>query len=69
MALFFWSTNLIIPIIMLAFGLISRYRPPKNINGVYGYRTTRSMKSQATWDYAHQRKGYSGYKSVAYYFY
>jgi hypothetical protein len=26
--------------------------PPKKINGFYGYRTTRSRKSQASWDFA-----------------
>ena len=26
--------------------------PPKKINGVYGYRTARSMKSQENWDIA-----------------
>ena len=26
--------------------------PPKKINEIYGYRTTRSMKSQAVWDFA-----------------
>lgn len=26
--------------------------PPKKINGIYGYRTSRSMKSQENWDIA-----------------
>lgn len=26
--------------------------PPKKINGIYGYRTARSMKSQENWDIA-----------------
>ena len=26
--------------------------PPKKINGIYGYRTARSMKSQENWDTA-----------------
>jgi uncharacterized membrane protein len=26
--------------------------PPKKINGLYGYRTTRSCKSQEAWDFA-----------------
>ena len=26
--------------------------PPKKINGLYGYRTTRSRKSQEAWDFA-----------------
>ena len=31
--------------------LVLRY-PPKKINDFYGYRTSRSKKSQAHWDYA-----------------
>jgi uncharacterized membrane protein len=26
--------------------------PPKKINGIYGYRTSRSMKSEENWDIA-----------------
>jgi uncharacterized membrane protein len=26
--------------------------PPKNINSIYGYRTSRSMKNQENWDLA-----------------
>ena len=26
--------------------------PPRKINGIYGYRTSRSMKSQENWDIA-----------------
>ena len=29
----------------------------KQINGVFGYRTTRSMKNQETWRFAHQYSG------------
>ena len=29
--------------------------PPKKINIHYGYKTNRSMKSQATWEYANNR--------------
>lgn len=31
---------------------ISMKFPPKKINGIYGYRTARSMKSQENWDIA-----------------
>lgn len=31
---------------------ISMKFPPKKINGIYGYRTARSMKSQENWDMA-----------------
>ncbi len=45
------------PLLMLGFGLISSKHPPKTINSWYGYRTTRSMKSQAAWDFAHRYCG------------
>jgi uncharacterized membrane protein len=31
--------------------------PPKNINGLYGYRSSFSMKSQEIWDYAQKYAG------------
>lgn len=31
--------------------------PPKNINGLYGYRSSFSMKSQEIWDYAQKHAG------------
>lgn len=33
-------------------GLIMKYFPPKEINGLYGYRTNRSMKNKTAWDFA-----------------
>lgn len=41
-----------IPAIMLTLGILWKKNPPKNINGFYGYRTPRSMKSQEAWDFA-----------------
>ena len=45
---------LLIPGVMLFFGRRFLKHPPKNINALYGYRTSRSMKNQQTWDFAHQ---------------
>lgn len=45
---------LLIPLIMLYFGWRFQKHPPRNINSLYGYRTTRSMKNQQTWDFAHR---------------
>ena len=36
---------------MMAIGLVYRNRFPKDINKLHGYRTTRSMKNQETWDF------------------
>jgi uncharacterized membrane protein len=38
-------------------GLILYLFPPKKINRFYGYRTPRSMKNQANWDYAQKIGG------------
>ncbi len=48
---------LLIPATMIGFGLLWKKHPPKDINAVYGYRTSRSCKSQETWDFAHQAIG------------
>lgn len=47
-------TLLLIPAIMIFFGLLWRKHSPKTIGLSYGYRTTWSMKSQDTWDFAHK---------------
>lgn len=49
--------NLIIPVIILFFGVKFRKHGPKNINGMYGYRTSMSMKNKETWEFAHQYCG------------
>lgn len=57
----FWifclAMNLLVPVIMLFLGRRFQTKPPKTINGVYGYRTARSIKSQQTWDFAHRYCG------------
>lgn len=54
----FWlyctGMDLLVPLVMIYFGRRFLTKPPKYINGWYGYRTTRSMKNQQTWDFAHQ---------------
>lgn len=56
-----WLTTLcfilLIPGTMVFFGFLWKKRPPKDINCLYGYRTARSSKSQAAWDFAHQKIG------------
>lgn len=39
-------------VIFVMGGLIMKKHPPKTINGFYGYRTTKSMKNQDTWDFS-----------------
>lgn len=50
---FMLCMDLLIPLFMVGFGAIFLKHPPREINGIYGYRTSRSMASQETWDYAH----------------
>lgn len=49
--------DLLIPILMIGFGRMMWKHPPKNINGIIGYRTARSMKNMDTWKYAHHYCG------------
>lgn len=51
------SKDLLIPIIMVIFGVALKFKPPGKINNFYGYRTTRSMNSQKAWDYAQRQLG------------
>ena len=55
--LFMLAAVLLVPLVMLGFGTRFLRHPPKRINGVYGYRTTRSMKNQDTWTFAHRTCG------------
>lgn len=41
-----------IVIIVLFIMLITKVFPPKNINSLYGYRTSNSMKNKSNWDFA-----------------
>lgn len=53
----FWTfltvCNLMLPVLMIGFGKVFMKNPPKGINTIYGYRTSRSMKNQNTWNFAH----------------
>ena len=44
--------DLLIPITMIFFGYVLKEKPPKEINGVYGYRSSRSRKNKDTWHFA-----------------
>ena len=40
--------NLLVPLLMVIFGRIMYKHAPKSINGIYGYRTSMSMKNEDT---------------------
>ncbi len=50
-------SDFIIPVTMIGMGLLLEKRPPKEINGVFGYRTSQSMKSKDTWEFAQKYCG------------
>lgn len=50
--IFMTICNLIVPLLMITVGRMMMKNPPKTINMVFGYRTSRSMKNQQTWDFA-----------------
>ena len=46
-------TLLLIPVIMIVVGKLYGNKAPGEINHFIGYRTTRSMKNNETWKFAH----------------
>ena len=53
----FWTIlliNLILGVTLLIMGFIYKMYPPKEINMLYGYRTSRTMANQQVWDYANK---------------
>ena len=55
--MFMLLVDLMIPLSMLGFGNYFLRKAPKEINAVFGYRTTMSMKNRDTWEFAHKYCG------------
>lgn len=55
--IFLFIMCLLGPITMIILGLRYMKKAPESINDKFGYRTSRSMKSQASWTFAHQYFG------------
>ena len=53
---------LLIPLTMIIMRIIFIKRPPKEINGVLGYRTSMSKKNLDTWKFAHNYSGWLYFK-------
>ena len=49
--------DLLIPCVMIGFGKYFMKKAPNEINAMFGYRTSMSMKNKETWDFAHQYCG------------
>lgn len=54
---FMFICNLIVPILLIVAGRMMWKHCPKQINGIYGYRTKRSMKNMESWKFAHDYCG------------
>jgi uncharacterized membrane protein len=57
MFIFLFVCCMLVPGSMIGFGMLWKSNPPKNINNLYGYRTSMSMKNKDTWNYAHRYIG------------
>lgn len=55
--IFMLIMDLLIPFTMIGFGYFFLKKAPKNINTLFGYRTTMSMKNKDTWEFAHKYCG------------
>lgn len=54
---FMFFCNLLIPILLIIAGRMMWKHCPKQINGILGYRTRRSMQNTDTWKFAHDYCG------------
>ena len=55
--LYMLGVTMLIPAMMIFFGIRFRRSAPKKINRFFGFRTGRSMSSQDAWDFAHRHLG------------
>ena len=55
--IFMMVMDLLIPFTMIGFGKYFTQNAPKEINKVFGYRTSMSMKNKETWEFAHHYCG------------
>ncbi len=55
--IFMLIINLLLPFVMIGFGKYFSKNAPKNINMIFGYRTSMSMKNKETWIFAHKYCG------------
>lgn len=56
-----YPMDFLIGTIFIVVSLVTKIFPPKEINAVYGYRTSTSMKSQEAWSFAQE---YSSNKMI-----
>ncbi len=44
--------SIVIGFVFFVIGVLFQIFPPRKINSLYGYRTSRSMKNQQSWDFS-----------------
>ncbi|MFM1551955.1 SdpI family protein [Helcococcus ovis] len=49
--------NLLVPVLMIILGILTKNKPIKKINSFMGYRTELSMKSQKNWEIGQKLMG------------
>lgn len=54
---FLFVSDLLIPTLMIVAGRMMWKHPPREINGIIGYRTSYSMKNPDTWKFAQEYCG------------
>ena len=59
--IFMLIMDLLLPFTMIGFGRYFMKKAPKEINSVFGYRTSMSMKNKDTWKFAHKYCGNPSY--------
>ena len=55
--IFMLIMDLLLPFTMIGFGRYFMEKAPKEINSLFGYRTSMSMKNKDTWEFAHKYSG------------
>ena len=60
--IFLFIFSVLIPFLLILLGWFFLNKPPKKINGLYGYRTSMSMKNTEMWAVAHKTCGKIGWK-------
>ena len=55
--IFMLIMDLLLPFTMIGFGRYFMKKAPKEINSLFGYRTSMSMKNKDTWEFAHKYCG------------
>lgn len=60
--IFMLIMDMLLPLTMLGFGKLFLENSPGEINAVFGYRTSMSMKNRDTWEFAHKYCGNLWYR-------